>query len=160
MKTNTSPSTVTCRGKLVLLAILAVACSLVAPMPCQAGTMKNVQATFAQSDAPGGTAGTIDGNYGLEGTMTIRFTGRIEISGIATTSDKFLVLDLQHPIDKSQDLHLVMHRQGNRFVSPAAVNRNHDWLLQLSDPARQWRLVGRLHRQSNSADLRASVRLP
>ena len=84
MKTNTSPSTVTCRGKLVLLAILAVACSLVAPMPCQAGTMKNVQATFAQSDAPGGTAGTIDGNYGLEGTMTIRFTGRTESSGIAT----------------------------------------------------------------------------
>ena len=86
--------------------------------------------------------------------------GQFEISGIATTSDKFLVLDLQHPIDNSQDLHLHMHRQGNRFVSPAAVNRNHDWLLQLSDPAGQWRLVGRLHRQSNSADLRASVRLP
>ncbi|MEO6172119.1 MAG: FixH family protein [Arenimonas sp.] len=86
--------------------------------------------------------------------------GQLEIFGIATTTDKFLTLDLQHPIDQSQDLHLVMQRQGNRFVSSALINKNNDWLLQLSDPSRQWRLVGRLHRQSNSADLKASVRLP
>ncbi len=82
------------------------------------------------------------------------------IFGITSTTDKFLTLDLQHPIDQSQDLHFQMHRQGNRFVSPASISKNNDWLLQLSDPSRQWRLVGRLHRQSNSADLRASVRLP
>ena len=84
MKTNTSLSTVTCRGKLVLLAILAVACSLVAPMPCQAATMKNVKATFAQTDTATGTTGTIDGNYGLEGTMILEFTGVHDSFGIRT----------------------------------------------------------------------------
>lgn len=86
--------------------------------------------------------------------------GQWEISSANRLGKDVLILDLQHPIDKSQDLHFVMHRQGNRFVSPASISKNHDWLLQLSDPKRQWRLVGRLHRQSNSADLRASVRRP
>lgn len=71
-----------------------------------------------------------------------------------------LLLELQHPIDQARDIRLVLDKQGNRFVSNTAVSKNHDWLLQLSDPHSQWRLVGRLRKQSNTAKLRASVLAP
>lgn len=86
--------------------------------------------------------------------------GQWVISSAGKLSDEILVLDLQHPIDKSQDQSLELHKQGEVFVSRAPINKNNDWLLQLSDRKKQWRLVGRLHRQSDSAELRASVRLP
>ncbi len=82
------------------------------------------------------------------------------ISSKKQLSNKALILDLQHPIDKTQDIRLTLRKQGDNFVSNAAVNKNNDWLLQLSDSNTQWRLVGRLHRQSNTAELRASVQLP
>lgn len=82
------------------------------------------------------------------------------ISSKNPLSNKFLVLDLQHPIDKTKDIRLTLHKQGDRFISIAPVNKNNDWLLQLSDVKKQWRLVGRLHKQSDTAQLRASVQLP
>ena len=86
--------------------------------------------------------------------------GQWVISSAGKLNSESLVLDLQHPIDKSQDMSLELHRQGNTFVSLAPVNKSNDWLLQLSDRKKQWRLVGRLHKQADTADLRASVRLP
>lgn len=86
--------------------------------------------------------------------------GKWVISGIGQADVGNLVLDLQHPIDKTQDLSLPLHKQGNSFVSSAPINKNNDWLLQLVDEKKQWRLVGRLHKQADTADLRASVRLP
>lgn len=86
--------------------------------------------------------------------------GQWVISSPASLGSDILLLDLQHPIDKSQDLCLELHKQGDTFVSRAPVNKNNDWLLQLSDKQKQWRLVGRLHKQANAADLRASVRMP
>ena len=82
------------------------------------------------------------------------------ISSKNPLSNKFLILDLQHPIDKTKDIRLTLHKQGDRFISHAPVNKNNDWLLQLSDVKKQWRLVGRLHRQADTAQLRASVQLP
>ena len=82
------------------------------------------------------------------------------ISSKNTLSNQSLILDLQHPIDKTKDIRLTLHKQGNYFISNTPVNKNNDWLLQLSDVKKQWRLVGRLHRQTNTADLRASVQLP
>ena len=82
------------------------------------------------------------------------------ISSKNTLSNQSLILDLQHPIDKTKDIRLTLHKQGNYFISNTPVNKNNDWLLQLSDVKKQWRLVGRLHRQANTADLRASVQLP
>ncbi len=94
-------------------------------------------------------------------------TARLDVSNgqwVVSSSNKFvgtqLMLGLQHPIDKTQDIQLVLERQGNNFVSKHAVTKAHDWLLQLSDMNSQWRVVGRLHRQDNTADLKASVRLP
>lgn len=86
--------------------------------------------------------------------------GQWVISSTGSLDSETLVLDLQHPIDKSRDLSLELHKQGSTFVSRMSVNKNNDWLLQLSDRKKQWRLVGRLHKQSNTAELRASVRLP
>ena len=86
--------------------------------------------------------------------------GQWVISGPASLGSDTLLLDLQHPIDKSQDLSLELHRQGNTFVSRTPVNKNNDWLLQLSNKQKQWRLVGRLHKQANTADLRAAIRMP
>ncbi|MEO8001110.1 MAG: FixH family protein [Arenimonas sp.] len=86
--------------------------------------------------------------------------GQWVVSSPNTLSGKQLMLDLQHPIDKTQDRELVLERQGGRYISHQAVTKNHDWLLQLSDMNSQWRIVGRLHKQSNTADLKASVRLP
>jgi len=86
--------------------------------------------------------------------------GQWVISSPAALGSDVLLLDLQHPIDKSQDLSLELHKQGDNFVSRAPVNKNNDWLLQLSDKKKQWRLVGRLHKQADAADLRASVRMP
>jgi len=82
------------------------------------------------------------------------------VSSPNNLTNKQLTLDLQHPIDKTQDLQLVLEREGKRYVSHQVVTRNHDWLLQLSDMNSQWRVVGRLHKQSNAADLKASVRIP
>ncbi len=86
--------------------------------------------------------------------------GQWVISSPGSFGGDTLLLDLQHPIDKTQDLSLELHKQGKVFVSRSPINKNNDWLLQLSDHKKQWRLVGRLHKQSNTADLRASVRLP
>ncbi len=82
------------------------------------------------------------------------------VSSTGHLNSEELILDLQHPIDKNQDLSLELQKQGNVFVSRSPINKNNDWLLQLSDRKKQWRLVGRLHRQSDSADLHSSVRLP
>lgn len=71
-----------------------------------------------------------------------------------------LMLDLQHPIDKTLDVRLVLKKHDNHFVNNTAVPKNNDWLIQLSDMNSQWRVVGRLHKQSNTADLRASVQAP
>lgn len=86
--------------------------------------------------------------------------GKWVISGVGQADVKHLVLDLQHPIDKTQDRSLTLHRQGNAFVSSAPISKSNDWLLQLGDQEKQWRLVGRLHKQVDTAELRASVRLP
>lgn len=86
--------------------------------------------------------------------------GHWVISSSSPLGDGNLTLDLQHPIDKTQDQSLELHKQGNTFVSLVSVNRNNDWLLQLSDRNKRWRLVGRLHKQADAADLRASVRMP
>ena len=85
--------------------------------------------------------------------------GYWQISSKDLSSNKSLILDLQHPIDKTKDIRLVLHKQGDRFISNAPVDKNNDWLLQLSDVKKQWRLVGRLHRQANTAELQASVRM-
>lgn len=82
------------------------------------------------------------------------------VTSPASLRGDILLLDLQHPIDKSQDLSLELHKQGNAFVCHAPINQSNDWLLQLSDQKKQWRLVGRLHKQTDTAELRASVRLP
>lgn len=86
--------------------------------------------------------------------------GNWVISSTGPLTSETLVLDLQHPIDKNLDLSLELHKQGKVFVSRSPINKNNDWLLQLSDHKKQWRLVGRLHKQADTADLRASVRLP
>jgi len=86
--------------------------------------------------------------------------GQWTVSSPNPLAGKQLMLDLQHPIDKTQDIQLVLERQGSFFVSKQPVTKNHDWLLQLSDMDSQWRVVGRLHKQSSTADLKASVRLP
>jgi len=86
--------------------------------------------------------------------------GKWVVSGVGQLGKQNLLLDLQHPIDKTQDRSLQLHKQGNLFVSSAPINKKNDWLLQLSDEKKQWRLVGRLHKQADTAELRASVRLP
>ena len=86
--------------------------------------------------------------------------GRWVVTSPSHLSNRTLLLELQHPIDKTQDIRLVLDKRGNRFVSNTAVTKNHDWLLQLSDQHSQWRVVGRLHKQSNTANLRASVLVP
>lgn len=86
--------------------------------------------------------------------------GKWVVSGVGQLGKQNLLLDLQHPIDKTQDLSLRLHKQGNLFVSSAPINKKNDWLLQLSDEKKQWRLVGRLRKQADTAELRASVRLP
>jgi hypothetical protein len=102
-----------------------------------------------------------------EAAARSNMTARLDISGgqwRVTGSDSLggdaLILDLQHPIDKTRDLRLTLQKQGSSFVNETPVDKNNDWLLQLSDSKSSWRLVGRLHKQSDSADLRASVRLP
>jgi uncharacterized protein len=82
------------------------------------------------------------------------------ISGVGQIGKQNLVLDLQHPIDKTQDKRIELQKQGNLFVSTAPISKNNDWLLQLSDEKKQWRLVGRLHRQADTAQLHAAVQLP
>lgn len=96
---------------------------------------------------------------GLAANLTIA-DGRWVISSKSALGNEALTLDLQHPIDKSRDLRLSLRKQGDRFISNAVVDKGNDWLLQLSDSKSTWRLVGRLHRQADSAELRASVRLP
>ena len=86
--------------------------------------------------------------------------GQWVISSSGHTADEELILDLQHPIDKTQDQILVLHRHGKLFVSNMPVNKSNDWLLQLTDSKKQWRLVGRLRKQSDTADLHPSVQLP
>jgi len=86
--------------------------------------------------------------------------GQWSITGSDSLGGDALILDLQHPIDKTRDMRLTLKKQGSRFVNPTPVDKNNDWLLQLSDSKSTWRLVGRLHKQSDTADLRASVRLP
>lgn len=86
--------------------------------------------------------------------------GQWTISSPGILSSESLILDLQHPIDKTQDRSIELRKQGNIFVSSAPIDKNNDWLLQLGDGKKEWRLVGRLHRQATTADLRASVRLP
>lgn len=102
-----------------------------------------------------------------EAAARANISARLDISSgqwVISSPVKFtnlqLVLDLQHPIDKAKDIRLVLNKQGDRFVSNQAVIKNNDWILQLSDMKSQWRLVGRLHKQNNTAVLQASVGVP
>lgn len=114
--------------------------------------MAQVQETDLSADENAARAG-------LSARLSIA-KGQWVISSFGHATDDELILDLQHPIDKSQDLSLKLHKRGDVFVSNAPVDKNNDWLLQLSDGKKQWRLIGRLRKQSDSADLHPSVRLP
>jgi uncharacterized protein len=82
------------------------------------------------------------------------------VSSSNNLDDSKLILALQHPVDKTQDIQLVLEKHGNRFINHSAVPKNNDWVLQLSDMNSQWRVVGRLHKQDDVANLKASVSLP
>lgn len=105
------------------------------------------------------SADTLAARENITATLDVS-NGLWRVSSPNQLADKQLLLDLQHPIDKAQDIQLVLERQGDEFVSRQAVAKNHDWLLQLSDMDARWRVVGRLHKQSGTAILKASVRLP
>jgi len=113
-------------------------------------------AQIQQSDL---SADTLAAKKNITATLDVS-NGQWVVSSPNALASKQLMLDLQHPVDKTQDIKLVLERQGERYISHEAVTRNHDWLLQLSDMDSQWRVVGRLHKQSSTADLKASVRLP
>ena len=83
-----------------------------------------------------------------------------EITSAANLRDSQLILSLQHPIDREKDVRMVLDKKNTAFISNTMIDRSHDWILQLSDVKTHWRLVGRLHKNENTADLKASVSLP
>jgi uncharacterized protein len=105
------------------------------------------------------TADKLAAKKNISATLDVS-SGHWVISSPNNLSDSRLMLGLQHPIDKAKDIQLVLEKQGNHFVSSSPVPKNNDWLIQLSDMNSQWRVVGRLHKQSNAADLKASVQAP
>ncbi len=69
-----------------------------------------------------------------------------------------LRLSLQHPIEAAQDITLVLQPNARGGWSAAhTLDVGHDWRVQLSDEAGQWRLLGRLPRDRRGVLLRPAL---
>lgn len=69
-----------------------------------------------------------------------------------------LTLTLAHPIAGSMDQSIALVRTDDRvFSAEAIIEASHDWNVQLAPADGNWRLVGRLVQDQDSADLRPAL---
>lgn len=68
-----------------------------------------------------------------------------------------LVLVMTHPTEAAQDVRLPLARTPTGWTAPAEIDTRHDWNLQLTPDNAQWRIRGRLQKDTQASRLAPSL---
>lgn len=85
---------------------------------------------------------------GLSARMAIEAdTGAVTLTLSSPAPGAGIVLRMSHPVHAAEDMTIPLTPSGESLLGRIErLDGSHDWLLQLGDDDRQWRLHGRLER--------------